>query len=75
MAASISSSADDHDRRLHARRALHAAIRARWSKFTDFEVEALANTGDLVNQVAIKYGLDLPLARRDVEGLLMGRKV
>jgi hypothetical protein len=73
--APICSSGDDPDRRMHARRALHAAIRARWSKFTDFEVGALANTGDLVNQVAIKYGLDLSRARYEVENLLQGRKV
>ncbi|MEO9231671.1 MAG: hypothetical protein ABI216_22340 [Devosia sp.] len=75
MTASISSSADDPERRMHARRALHAAIRARWSKFTDFEVGALANTSDLVSQVAIKYGLELSRARRDVEDLLKGRKI
>ena len=71
----ISSSADDPNRRMHARRALHAAILARWSKFTDFEVGALANTGDLVNQVAIKYGLEPSRARREVDDLLKGRKV
>jgi len=33
---------------------LHAAIKARWSKFTDFELGALAHNGDLVNQVCHK---------------------
>ena len=75
MAISTSSAPDDPDRRMHARRALHAAIRARWSKFTDFEVEALADTGDLVRQVAIKYALELSQAQREVEELLKGRKV
>jgi hypothetical protein len=55
--------------------ALQAAIRARWGKFTEFEVGALADKGDLVNQVAIKYGLELWQARRDVEALLNGRKI
>ncbi len=70
-----SSSTDHSDRRIDARRALHAAIKGRWSKFTDFELGALADTGDLINQVAIKYGLELSRARREVEGLLNGRKV
>ena len=69
------SSADSSERRIHERLALQAAIRARWSKFTDFEVGALADTGDLVNQVAIKYGLEPSEARREVEALLNGRKV
>ena len=70
-----SSSTDSTERRIHERLALQAAIKARWTKFTDFEVGSLANTGDLVNQVAIKYGLELSRARREVEVLLNGRKV
>ena len=66
---------DTSDRSADARRALHAAIKARWSKFTDFELGALAHNGDLANQVAIKYGLELSRARTEVEGLLKGRKV
>ncbi len=66
---------DPSDRTIDARRTLHAAIKSRWSKFTDFELEALADNGDLVNQVAIKYGLELSRARREVEGVLKGRKV
>lgn len=66
---------DGSDRRVHERLALRAAIRVRWAKFTDFEVEALADTGDLVNQVAIKYGLELSRARTEVEALLKGRRV
>lgn len=66
---------DSSDRTIEARRALHAAIKGRWSKFTDFELGALANNRDLANQVAIKYGLELSRARAEVEGLLKGRKV
>jgi hypothetical protein len=66
---------DPSDRTVDARRALHVAIKTRWSKFTDFEVGALADNGDLINQVAIKYGLELSRARTEVEGLLKGRKV
>jgi hypothetical protein len=66
---------DPYDRAVEARRALHAAIKMRWSKFTDFEVGALADNADLISQVAIKYGLERSRARTEVEGLLKGRKV
>ena len=74
MAAAYAPS-DTSDRSVDARRALHASIKTRWNKFTDFELGALADTGDLINQVAIKYGLELSRARREVEGVLKGRKV
>ena len=67
--------ADPSDRTLEPRRALHAVIKARWNKFTDFELGALAHNGDLANQVAIKYGVELSRARVEVEELLKGRKV
>ena len=66
---------DPSDRTINARRALHAAIKARWNKFTDFELGALAHNGDLANQLAIKYGVELSRARVEVEELLKGRKV
>jgi len=68
------SSADRSDSRIHAIRALHAVIRARWPRFTDFELGALANTEDLVNQVAIKYGIELTRARSEVAGVLKGHR-
>ena len=74
-AAPTSSSLDFLDRGIHTRRALQSAIRARWSKFTEFEVEALADNNDLVNQVAIKYGLEISRARREVDVVLQGRKL
>ena len=69
------SSSDRLDSRINAMRALHGDIRARWPRFTDFELGALANTEDLVNQVAIKYGLEPARARCEVAGVLKGRRV
>ena len=69
------SSGDRSDSRIHAIRALHSDIRARWSRFTDFELGALANTEDLVGQVAIKYGLERARARSEVAAVLKGRRV
>jgi hypothetical protein len=71
MAAALRPHTPDHvDRRVEARRALHAEIKSRWNKFTDFELGALADNGDLINQVAIKYGLELSRARTAVTDLL-----
>ena len=69
------SSSDRVDARITAIRLLHRDIRGRWPRFTDFELGALANTEDLVNQVAIKYGLERARARSEVANLLKGRKV
>ena len=66
---------DLSDQRANSRRALLAEIKARWSRFTEFEVSALADNGDLVNQVALKYGLEPSRAWRDVDVLLKGRKL
>jgi hypothetical protein len=58
-----------------ARRALRASIKGRWSKFNDFELGALADNFDLVNQVAIKYGLELRRAKAEVADFLKDRKI
>jgi prophage DNA circulation protein len=55
--------------------ALHDDIRARWSKLSDFEVGALADTDDLVTQVARLYTLDREQVQTDVSALLDGRSV
>jgi len=69
------STSDRSDSRIIARRSLHGDIRTRWPRFTDFELGALANTEDLVGQVAIKYGLERTRARSEVAQVLKGRKV
>jgi hypothetical protein len=58
-----------------AAQTLHDDIRARWSKFSDFEVGALKDTDDLITQVASRYKLDREQARGDVAALLKGRQV
>ena len=57
------------------RRALRASVKAKWSKFTDFEIGALADNADLINQVTIKYGLELTRAKVEVADFLKGRKI
>ena len=70
-----SSSSERFDSRISAMRALHVDIRARWPKFTEFELGALANTEVLVGQVAMKYGLERTRARAEVASVLKGRRV
>lgn len=53
---------------------MHAAVKTRWSRLNDFELEAVAGNDYLVNQVAIKYGVELSGARTEVEELLRGLK-
>jgi hypothetical protein len=48
-------------------------IRAKWSHFSDQDVNALKGKAELVNQVAAKYGLEQAQAQKDVDALLKGR--
>ena len=58
-----------------AAQALHDDIRARWNKLSDFDIGALADTDDLVEQVARLYTLDREQVKGDVATLLNGRSV
>ena len=42
-------------------------IRAKWSHFTEQDVNALKGKAELVNQVAAKYGLEQAQAQKDVD--------
>jgi len=58
-----------------ATQTLHGDIRARWSRFSDFDVGCLRDADDLASQVATKYGLDPAKARSDVDAVLKGRQI
>jgi hypothetical protein len=58
-----------------AAQTLHDDIRAKWNKFSDFEVGALKDTDDLVTQVSSRYTLDREQAQGDVAALLNGRQL
>ena len=53
--------------------AIMKEIRAKWSHFTEQDVNALKGKAELVNQVAAKYGLEQAQAQKDVDALLKGR--
>jgi hypothetical protein len=48
-------------------------IQAKWTKFSEPEIAALKNRGELVDQVRSKYGLDDTQAGREVDSVLKGR--
>jgi hypothetical protein len=50
-------------------------IGAKWRKFSEHDLSALKGNDDLVNQVAVKYGLEKVQAQRDVDALLKGRHI
>jgi hypothetical protein len=76
MVTNLASVSSDHlPSSADARRALRASAKARWSKFTEFEIGALADNADLINQVAIKYRLELTRAKVEVADFLKGRKI
>jgi uncharacterized protein (DUF2267 family) len=58
-----------------AAQALHDDIRARWSRFTHFEIGHLRDADDLATRVSIKYGLEKAKAESDVAALLKGRHI
>jgi hypothetical protein len=50
-------------------------IRLKWGKFSDQDLSALKDNGDLVTQLAAKYGLEKAQAQRDVNVLMKGRQI
>jgi hypothetical protein len=46
-----------------------------WSKFSEQELGALKNRGDLVDQVVAKYSLDKAQAQRDVDAVMKGCQI
>ena len=48
-------------------------IRAKWSHFSEQDVNALKGKADLVTQLAAKYGIEQVQAQKDVDALLKGR--
>jgi hypothetical protein len=50
-------------------------IQAKWGKFSEQDLSALKSNGDLVTQLAAKYGLEKSQAQRDVDALMKGRQI
>jgi hypothetical protein len=54
-------------------RTLRADVRERWPKFSESDVAALTNTGDLVSQLEAKYGMTTQQAERAAHAFAKGR--
>ncbi len=52
-----------------------AEVRVKWGKFFEQDLSALKGNGDLVTQLAAKYGLEKAQAQRDVDALMKGRQI
>jgi hypothetical protein len=50
-------------------------IGARWNKFSQYELGALKNRDDLVNQVVAKYSIDKAQAQKEVDAVMKGRQI
>lgn len=66
---------DTAQRSAEATQALHDDIRARWSRFTHFEIGHLRDADDLATRISIKYGLEKAKAESDVAAVLKGRSI
>ena len=59
----------------HAKKVLLQAIRVKWGKFTDQELDDLKSNDDLVTQLGAKYGLAKDVAQRDADAMRNGRNI
>ena len=50
-------------------------IGAKWSKFSEQELNALTNKDELVTQVVAKYSIDKAQAQHDVDAVMKGRQI
>jgi hypothetical protein len=58
-----------------AKQVLLKDIGAKWSKFSEQELNALTNKDELVTQVVAKYSIDKAQAQRDVDAVIKGRQI
>jgi hypothetical protein len=56
-----------------AKKQLRADIGSKWGKFSAEELTGLQNNGDLVTQLAAKYGLEKDAPTRDAAAVVNGR--
>jgi hypothetical protein len=50
-------------------------VGARWDRFSEQELSALANRDDLVREVVSRYGIEKSEAQRDFDSVLKGRRI
>jgi hypothetical protein len=57
------------------RQSVRREVGARWDRFSEQELSALANADDLVREVVSRYGIEQSEAQRDVDSVLKGRRI
>jgi hypothetical protein len=57
------------------RQSVRREVGARWDRFSQQELSALANRDDLVREVVSRYGVEQSEAQRDVDSVLKGRRI
>jgi hypothetical protein len=57
------------------RQSVRREVGARWDRFSEQELSALANADDLVREVVSRYGIEKSEAQRDVDSVLKGRRI
>jgi hypothetical protein len=57
------------------RQSVRREVGARWDRFSEQELSALANRDDLVRKVVSRYGIEKSEAQRDVDSVLKGRRI
>jgi hypothetical protein len=58
-----------------ARQTVRREVGARWDRFSEQELAALASRDDLVREVVSRYGIEKSEAQRDVDSVLKGRRI
>jgi hypothetical protein len=57
------------------RQSVRREVGARWDRFSEQELSALASRDDLVREVVSRYGIGKSEAQRDVDSVLKGRRI
>jgi hypothetical protein len=57
------------------RQSVRREVVARWDRFSEQELSALASRDDLVREVVSRYGVEKSEAQRDVDSVLKGRRI
>ncbi len=57
------------------RQSVRREVGARWDRFSEQELSALASRDDLVREVVSRYGVEKSEAQRDVNSVLKGRRI
>ena len=70
-----SSAAAKPENAAETRKIVLKEIGAKWGKFSEQDLSALKNRGDVVTQIVAKYGFEKQQVQSDVDSLMKGRHI